>query len=720
MSLRHTPQVFAFQRPAILGATEMGALLAARFADAGLRVRLYDKPLPDAPNALAEAAIANLLHTRPLPFSGQEAASLIDARNYRDHWNMLADHDLVIECGEDDLLGKQSLLSRITPGLHRDAVLISTTAGLSVQAIAQGLPAGFRPRFLGAHFFRPPRLHRAVECIPTPRTEPRTLERAQAYFRDLFGAEIVVVPDSENFAANRFLVLAVTSAFHHAAALALPLSSLAALTEMICGRANAGLLGILDRVGWQRFVDIHARTPMPDRDHFGAKIALPDWLHAMAVAHGNQSLLASGTFDAAETPLPFAQTHPAPGPQPRLYSAFQQRDWAALCALDHPEAQFVQRWLCDLWTAQAHVSRALALPTGALDTLIRHGLAWPQHPYGLLADFSPRKVLKHLDDHAQTALKSLKWPRPAQGEDHRQQPHPFENDAAVWRDLPGSRSWRYRDQLLIWQPKNTAVDIDAALMDELTQICADAKQEYRLLLIYHRGEHFGARHDWRHEHHHHPQKTAAAAKSLQQLLMALRMLPRPVLLSATGDIRDAGLAILMQADRIIGDMDIRCELTALSQGIPPLGGVCFEWLRRLPALSATVHIEQIHAALSHFINQPGSIGVHRMRELGMVRAHDMFVMNRAVLPQMTYDITSSWLKARLPRSYRVPQPALDTQTLAMLDERAAHTRNPALYRRMLALFAADPATPMLSLSLTLQRESEQWLAALTQPPETTP
>lgn len=682
-------QTFTFQRPAILGATEMGALIAARFADAGLRVRLYDKPLPDAPNALADAAIAQLMRTQPLPFAGQEAASLIDARNYRDHWAMLADHDLVIECAEDDLLAKQGLLSRIVPGLHRDVVILSCTAGLSVEAIAQSLPAGYRPRFLGAHFFRPPRLQRALELIPIARTEPRTLERIQGFFRDLFGAEIVVVPDGHNFAANRFLVLAATSAFYHARALALPLPTLAALTEMICGHPDAGLLGALHRIGWPRFIELHARTPEADRQRWGDKLTLPD-----EPPH------------SADTPE---------APDRRLIHAFQQRDWAALTALGHPEAQFIQRWLADLWHAQAHISGELGLPPAALDTLIRHGLAWPQQPHNLLLAFSPRKVLSSLDQPAQAALKTLKWPRKLESHTHYQKPHPFADEAALWRDLPGSRSWRYQDDLLIWQPKNTAVHFTPALMDELTAICADAKQEHRLLLIYHRGEHFGERHDWSQEQRRDPRAFQHTLATLQRLIMALRMLPRPVLLSATGDIRDEGLAILMQADRIIGDTDIRCELSALAQGLPPLGGVCFEWLRRLPALSTTVHIEQIHAALSHLINHPMPLGIHRMRELGLVRTHDMFVMNHAVLPQMTYDITHSWLNARLPRSYRVPQPALDENALAMLAERAAQSRNPALYRRMLQSFAADPATPMLSLSLTLRRESEQLLHSLGNP-----
>lgn len=705
MSLLRPTQAYAFQRPAILGASRMGALIAARFADAGLQVRLYDKPVASEPNALAQEAIAALLYLRPLPFAGQEAASLIEARNYRDHWAMLADHDLVIECGDDVLGDKQSLLSRVAPGLHRDALIVSLSAGLSVEAIAQGLPAGSRSRFMGAHFFKPPRLQRGLELIPIARTEPRALHSVQGFFRDLLGAEIVVVPDRDNFAANRFLVLAAGSAFYHATRLQLTHETLTALTALVTGRFDGGLPGMLDRLGWQRFDDIHARTPVVDHAHWGEKIRLPEWIAQRASVHGNQPVLPDSQTEQPAWLSDSVVNH-------ALSNAFQQRDWATLMRLDDAQAQFVCAWLVDLWSALDWVSTQLALPPAAVDSLIHHGLGFDEKPYALFAEFSPRKVLKTLADSDKAALKTLKIARNKENETAQQEPNPFADDATLWRDLPGSRSWRYQDELLIWQPKKTAFAFDAALLDELSTICADARQEYRILLIYHRGEQFGARSEWLRDYHDAPHALRDKLAALQRLILALRMLPRPVILSISGDIHDEGFAILMQADRIIGDMDVRCELSAFAQGLPAPGGICFEWLRRLPALSPAVHHEQIHAALAHLINRQGGIGVHRMRELGVVRGHDMFVMNRAALPQTTLNITQSWLNARLPRSYRVPQPALSADTLAMLAARGEQVRDPVLYRQLLTLFAADPATPMLSLSLTLRRESEQLLALL--------
>lgn len=696
---------FTFQRPAILGATSMGALIAARFADAGVRVRLYDRAGAEAPNARAQTAISGLLQMRPLPFAGQEAASLIDARNYRDHWPMLAEHDLVIECGGDDLAAKQGILSRIAPGLQRDTVILSISSGLSVEAIAQCLPAGCRSRFLGVHFFRPPRFQRAIELIPASRTEPRTLERVQGFFRDLLGAQTVVVPDSDNFAANRFQILAVTSAFHHAAHLALSLEEIASLTALVCGRYDGGLIGLLDRIGWQRFCNIHTRTPASDFALWGDKITLPPWIASMAERHGDSRAFASGIFAEDHEAEP---TYHAESPDDATLSAFRRHDWAALASLAHPHARFICAWLGDIWTALAHVSRELALPPEALDILVRHGLAWQVQPHELLLAFNPKKVLKTLGNPP-SVLKSLKGRQKAVDSDTRQHPNPFADNSSQWRDLPNSCSWRYQEGLLIWQPKHTRLVLDRPTLDELATVCADAKQEHRMLLLYHRGEHFGHTHDWQQTT---PESAAEESTALNRLIMDLRMLPRPVLASVTGDVHDSGCAILLQADRLISDMDLRCHLSAPAQGLLPLGGIAFEWLRRLPSLTLTVHLEQIHAVLAHLINKQGGVGVHRMRELGLVRAQDMFVMNRAVLPQMTCDLAHSWLNARLPRSYRVPQPALPPDTLAELARRADTLRDPGLYRRMLTLFAADSATPMLSLSMTLMRERELFLNQL--------
>ncbi|MDO5090716.1 MAG: 3-hydroxyacyl-CoA dehydrogenase NAD-binding domain-containing protein [Cardiobacteriaceae bacterium] len=694
-------RAFAFQRPAILGATPMGALIAARFADAGVRVRLYDKPDTAAPNARAEAAIASLLQMRPPPFAGQEAASLIDARNYRDHWPMLAEHDLVIECAGDDLAVKHGILSRIAPGLGRDTVIIATSGGLSIEAIAQGLPAGSRTRFIGAHFFRPPRYQRALELIPASRTEPRTLERVQGFFRDLLGAETVVVPDTDNFAANRFQVLAVTSAFHHAAHLGLPVETLASLTALICGRYDGGLIGLLDRIGWQRFCDIHARTPADDHAFWGDKIALPPWISEHAARHGNQRTFAGDTLPAAAL-------------DDNTLATYRHHDWAALSALAHPHARFICAWLGDIWTALAHISRLLELPAEALDRLIRHGLAWQIQPYELLLAFNPKKVLKTLGSPA-PILTNLKNRRAAPDSD-TQTENPLADPVRQWRNQPGSTSWRYRDDLLIWQPKATRVALDRTTLDELALVCADAKQEHRMLLLYHSGDTFGTPRDWRTLHQRDPQTLADESAALARLIMALRMLPRPVLASVSGDIHDHGLAILLQTDRLISDIDLRCHLSAPAHSLPPLGGIAFEWLRRLPALTPAIQHEHIHAVLAHLIQHQGSLSAHRMRELGLARAQDIFVMNRAILPQMTADLAQSWLTAGLPRSYRVPQPALDPATLATLGKRAAPLRDPALYRQLLTLFAADHATPILSLSLTLERERQLLQQQLTRQP----
>ena len=56
------------------------------------------------------------------------------------------------------------------------AIIASNTSGLSMNALAQGLPEAVRPRFCGIHFFNPPRYMPLVEIIATRSTDPATLD----------------------------------------------------------------------------------------------------------------------------------------------------------------------------------------------------------------------------------------------------------------------------------------------------------------------------------------------------------------------------------------------------------------------------------------------------------------------------------------------------------------------------------------------------------------
>ena len=87
--------------------------------------------------------------------------------------------DWVIEAIVEQLPAKQTLIKRLESIVGPQAVISTNTSGLSIAAIADGRSQGFRQRFLGSHFFNPPRYLKLLELIPTADTDPQVLARLQ-------------------------------------------------------------------------------------------------------------------------------------------------------------------------------------------------------------------------------------------------------------------------------------------------------------------------------------------------------------------------------------------------------------------------------------------------------------------------------------------------------------------------------------------------------------
>ncbi|MDH3809437.1 MAG: 3-hydroxyacyl-CoA dehydrogenase family protein, partial [Desulfuromonadales bacterium] len=179
-------------RVAVLGAGVMGATIAAHLANAGLDVLLLDmvpKELsgeeeagglsldtPQVRNRIAATGLAGLLKMKPAPLYLQEYASQIEVGNFDDDLPRLKDCDWVIEVVIEHLPIKQSLFEKVVPHLTTGTILSTNTSGLSVNAMAEGLPAEVRKNFLATHFFNPPRYMRLLEIVPCRETDPAVVD----------------------------------------------------------------------------------------------------------------------------------------------------------------------------------------------------------------------------------------------------------------------------------------------------------------------------------------------------------------------------------------------------------------------------------------------------------------------------------------------------------------------------------------------------------------
>src|SRR5690606_27178918 len=132
--------------------------------------------------------------------------------NFDDDFARVGEVDWVIEAVVERLDVKRGLMERIEATARPDAVISTNTSGLPIQDIADGRPQAVRPRFLGTHFFNPPRYLKLLELVPPADTDPDVVDRVAWFGRLHLGKGIVVAKDTPYFIGNCIGVYAMSVA----------------------------------------------------------------------------------------------------------------------------------------------------------------------------------------------------------------------------------------------------------------------------------------------------------------------------------------------------------------------------------------------------------------------------------------------------------------------------------------------------------------------------
>ena len=239
-----------FRTAAVLGAGVMGAQIAAHLANAGLTVHLLELPAQAGDkNDLVEGAFKKAQKLSPPIFYSQQAAQRVILGNYDDHFDRLAQVDWVIEAVVENLAVKQDLMARVEQTVGKDTVISTNTSGLSIHAIARGRSRSFRRRFLGTHFFNPPRYLKLLELIPTADTDPGVTERLAEFGRMRLGKGIVVAKDTPNFIANRIGVFVSLLGVRAFTEQGYSIEEIDTLTGTLIGRPKSATFRTADLVG---------------------------------------------------------------------------------------------------------------------------------------------------------------------------------------------------------------------------------------------------------------------------------------------------------------------------------------------------------------------------------------------------------------------------------------------------------------------------------------
>ena len=365
------------QSAAVLGAGVMGAQIAAHLANAGLPVLLLD--------VTADAAKAGLERARtmkPDPFFTPEAAALVRTGSFADGLPAAGKADWIIEAIVEKLDAKQDLLSKLAPHLKASAIVSTNTSGIPIQSISQS------PRFLGAHFFNPPRYLPLVELIPTPDTDLRVVAELHAFLDHRLGKGVVLANDRPGFIANRIGVYGMARTLELVANGKFSIDEVDALTGPAIGRPKSATFRTADIAG----LDILAKVASDLETNLKEEaFRLPPFVEAMVGEGATGEKAGRGFFKKADGEI-HVRDLAAGAYVPRTKARFASVDAArniedvkarikALFLAKDRAGEFLRATLAPTLIYAAQIATDVADSIDDVDRAMRWGFAWELGPF---------------------------------------------------------------------------------------------------------------------------------------------------------------------------------------------------------------------------------------------------------------------------------------------------------------------------------------------------
>lgn len=261
-----------FSKIGVVGAGQMGAALAAHFANSGLSVALLDIVPEGATNrnVLAESAIKLMLKGSPAPFMHPQAAELIIPGNLEDDLHMLSDADWICEALVENLKIKQDIYRAIESIRRAQSIVSSNTSTIPLTSLTSDMPKSFVKDFAITHFFNPPRYMQLVEIIPGPETHTETIRALQGFCELRLGKEVIIAKDTPGFIANRIGIYWYYVAMSKALELGLTVEEADAVMGPAVGIPKTGIFGLIDLTGIDLAPKVNATllSMLPFEDRF--------------------------------------------------------------------------------------------------------------------------------------------------------------------------------------------------------------------------------------------------------------------------------------------------------------------------------------------------------------------------------------------------------------------------------------------------------------------
>lgn len=383
----------------VIGSGIMGSQIAAHLAGCGIPVLLLDiapKEGGKNRNAIADKAKDGLRKIKPSPYYTLEALDLVTTGNTEDHLAEAGKTDWIIEAIVEQPGPKQELFKRLQSVMGPQTILATNTSGIPLKILSEGLQDSVKERFIGTHFFNPPRYLRLVEVIRGPKTAQETVDRINHVLTQVINKVPVPALDSPCFIANRIGVHAMVATLRLAQEMGLSVEEVDALTGPLLGRPKTATFKLADLVGLDTLVHIvnGLKQAFPD-EIFDVDPVLKGLIDAKAFGRKTGAGFYRKTKEGMEV-LDLKAGQYRPEAKARFEELKEvskeevlERKMRKLFAAEGRGADAARRFLCTTLAYSARVAPSIAEDLSYVDEAMELGFAWDAGPFKAIDAIGP-------------------------------------------------------------------------------------------------------------------------------------------------------------------------------------------------------------------------------------------------------------------------------------------------------------------------------------------
>ncbi|MEN6360431.1 MAG: 3-hydroxyacyl-CoA dehydrogenase/enoyl-CoA hydratase family protein [Smithella sp.] len=256
---------FKIKKAAVLGAGVMGAGIAAHLTNAGIECYLLDiipfeltdadkkagltEKSPAWRNRFAANGLAAATKSKPASFFSKKNASMVTIGNFEDNLKWLADVDWICEVVVENLKIKQELFAKVEKVIKPTCIVSTNTSGIPIKDISAKFGPALKKRFLGTHFFNPPRYMKLMEIIPGEQTDKDVVDYMVKFSEETLGKGVVICKDRPNFVGNRIGVFDLSDCIKLMVEKKLKIDEVDAIVGKALGHTGTAVYGTMDLVG---------------------------------------------------------------------------------------------------------------------------------------------------------------------------------------------------------------------------------------------------------------------------------------------------------------------------------------------------------------------------------------------------------------------------------------------------------------------------------------